>query len=88
MELINTRCTQGRLIITETHIIVELGQMQSETMARSSFVDLDSRQVVPAIFGLGGGVNLAFFGQGNKVIRANLVRPKDAKRVRAILTGR
>ena len=38
--------------------------------------------------GKGGGVNLTFYGQGNKVIHADLVKPDDAKRIQAILTGR
>jgi hypothetical protein len=91
-ELISTRCKQGKLILTDTAIVVELGSfmgnLRSETMMRSSFVDLDTKLAVPSLFGKGGGVNLTFHGQGNKVIHADLVKPDDAKRIQAILTGR
>ncbi len=91
-EILSTRCKQGKLIITNISIIVELssfiGNLRSETMMRSSFVDLDTKLAVPSLFGKGGGVNLTFHGQGNKVIHADLVKPEDAKRIQAILTGR
>lgn len=83
-EIINTRCKQGRLIITETQIIVELGNMKSETMLRSAFVGLESKMVVPAIFGFGGGVNLIFHSQGSQSLTAYLVSTKDAKKVKAL----
>ena len=87
-ELINTRCTQGRLIITETHIIVQLGKRNSETMLRTTLTDLQMQTAVPSIFGLGGGVNIAFHGQSGHPLRANLVKPADADRIQSLLTGR
>ena len=87
-ELLKTRCKQGKLIITDTHIIIELGNLRSSTLARASFTSLDSKMGVPSVFGLGGGTNLTFHGQGAEILHADLVPPKDAKQVAAILTGR
>jgi hypothetical protein len=86
-ELLKTRCTGGHLILTESAIIVER-KGKSQIMQRSAFADLDSRTIFYALFGQGGGVNLAFHGQGGKIIHANLVKPRAAKEVKRILTGR
>jgi hypothetical protein len=40
-ELLNTRCTRGTLIITETHIVVRLRDFQSKIMPREAFTGLD-----------------------------------------------
>jgi len=80
-ELINVRCGQGKLIITDTHIIVErFGK--STTMARSAFTTLD--------MGLGFGFSqkLIFHGQGGEQLKATMVKSKDAKRIKELLTGR
>ncbi len=87
-ELLNVRCKQGKLIITETHIIVELGNFRSETMLRTAFVGLDSKMAVPSIFGLGGGTNLIFHGQGSQDIHADLIPPKEVKKIQALLLDR
>jgi hypothetical protein len=90
-ELFNTRCTQGKLIITETMIIVELGKegsLKQHTLARSALTGIDSKQVVPAIFGKGGGVNLVFRGQGMDRVQADLVNPGIAKEIVKTLQGR
>lgn len=82
-EILRTRCKQGKLII-----IVELGNLRSETMLRSAFVGLDSKMAVPSVLGLGGGTNLIFHGQGNQDIHADLVPPKEAEKIQALLLGR
>lgn len=89
-ELIKTRCTQGHLVITETMIIVELGKegsLRQHTLARAALTGIDSRQVVPAIFGKGGGVNLVFRGQGMDRVHADLVNPGEAKKIVKELQG-
>ncbi len=87
-EILRTRCKQGQLIITDTHIIVELGNLQSQTMLRSAFVGMDSKQIVPSLFGMGGGVDLAFRGQGVSTVYASFVPPRAARKVQALLTSR
>lgn len=88
-ELIRTRCQEGQLIITEQAIIVELTgfgrTLKSETMLRSSFVDLDTKA---AGWPLVRNTSFTFHGQGGKTIRAGWVKGEDAKRVIALLTGR
>ena len=88
-ELINTRCTQGRLIITDTHIIVERrGLMgQSKTMARTAFSSLEVKTISFSLFGKGGGSNLVFHG-GGYALHAGAVRASDVKAIQSILTGR
>jgi hypothetical protein len=91
-ELLKTTCTQGKLIITDTFIIIELRgfgtEFQSRNLARSSFSSLDSKMVIPSLFGLGGGTNLVFHGRGGEMLRADLVPRKAARKVAALLMGR
>src|SRR6266705_54454 len=80
-ELVRTRCTQGKLVITDHLVRIELFQLQSQTMARTSIVGIDYKLAVPSLFGLGGGANLVFHGQGGERLHANLVKPKIAKQI-------
>jgi len=86
-ELFRARCTGGNLIITETTISVELGQIKSESMLRSSLSSVDSKLAVPSLFGLGGGTNLTFIGRGGERLHANLVKPKVAQEIVRLLRG-
>ena len=80
-ELITARCAQGKLTITDTHILIErIGK--SQTMVRSSFTALDMK------WGIAFSYTLVFHGAGAERLKASMVRGKDAKRIRAILTGR
>ena len=83
-ELISTRCQQGRLIITENVVKVQLGGIREQSLNRSSLTGVDSKMVVPSIFGLGGGTNLVFHGQGSE-LRAGMVKPKVAKKLKQLL---
>ena len=90
-ELFNTRCTQGRLVITDTMIIVELGKkgsLRQHTLVRSALTGIDAKLAVPPFLGKGGGVNLVFRGQGADRIEASLVNPQIAKEIVALLQGR
>ena len=84
-ELINTRCGQGRLIITDRLIRVKLGGMRQQTMNRSALTGVDSKLVALSFFGLGGGTTLTFHGQGGEVLRASLVKTKVAKQILQLL---
>lgn len=85
MAEIRTRCKQGQLIVNDTQIKVELGDVQSQTMSRSMLTSIDSKMVVPSLFGFGGGVNLTFHGQGTTTIQAGYVKLKDAKAIKKLL---
>lgn len=85
MELINTRCTQGKLIITEHIIKIQLGSLKEQTLNRSSLTGIDSKMAVPSVFGLGGGTNLVFHGQGDVQLHANFVKTKVAKEIKSLL---
>jgi len=84
---IRTRCTQGWLIVTDEYIRVELGGPLSRqhTLYRSSLTGVDSKTAVPSLFGLGGGVNLVFHGQGAERLEADLVKPKMAQEIIGML---
>ncbi len=84
-ELIRTRCTQGHLIVTDEYIRVELGGLRQQTLYRSSLTGIDSRMGVPSVFGLGGGTDLIFHGQGDERLHANLVNPKVAREIMGML---
>lgn len=82
---ITARCKQGKLVVSDTMIKVQLGDWREQSMQRSMLVGIDSKLVVPAVFGFGGGVDLVFRGQGTEVIEAGLVQPKIAKKIKAML---
>ncbi|HEX6557093.1 MAG TPA: hypothetical protein VF026_30300 [Ktedonobacteraceae bacterium] len=83
-ELITARCTQGKLTITDTHILIErIGKSQS--MPRSSFTGVDMKLALWLIM---SSYTLTFHGAGGERLKASMVRGKDAKRIRNILTGR
>jgi hypothetical protein len=84
-ELIRTRCTQGKLVVTDHLVRIELFQLKQESMARASIVGVDYKLVVPSLFGLGGGADLVFHGQGGERLHANLVKPKIAKQIMRML---
>ncbi len=88
-ELIRARCKQGHLIITESHIIIQLNglgtTLREQRLSRSSLTSIDTKMAVPSVFGLGGGTNLAFHGQGGEVLRAELVPPKKAQEIVRVL---
>jgi hypothetical protein len=88
-ELVKTRCQQGKLIITETHIIVELGHLKSTMLARSSFTTLEMGMAMfPLPFIYEGASNLIFHGAGGERLKATMVKTKEAKAIRMLLTGR
>ncbi len=85
-ELIRTRCKQGTLIITDEYIRTELpGGVQQHTLYRTALTGIDSQMGAPSLFGLGGGTNLVFHGQGGEELRADLVKPSVAKEIVGML---
>ena len=88
-ELIRTRCKQGKLIVTDEYIRVELTagswNINQQTIYRTSLTGIDSKMVLPAIFGMGGGTNLVFHGQGAERLHADLVKPKVAQEIISLL---
>jgi hypothetical protein len=84
-ELITARCTQGKLILTENTVRIELGDLSQQSLARASITGVDYKLAVPSVMGLGGGANLVFRGQGGQCLHANLVRPKMAKQIMRML---
>ena len=80
-ELIRTHCKQGKLVITDEYIRVELGSLRQSTLFRSMLTGIDSTMAVPSVFGVGGGTNLVFHGQGAELLRADLVNPKMAQQI-------
>lgn len=89
VELIRARCKQGKLIITNTRIIIELsgfGQpIKSQMLLRTSLSSLNSKLAVAPVFGAGGGINLTFHGRGKEQLNADLVPIKEANVIIALL---
>jgi hypothetical protein len=89
-ELVNARCVQGRLIITETAIIVRrniLGRVDTKTLPRKVFTSLESKTTVPSVFGKGGAATLIFHGMGAEAMKVTSVPLKDAQKIEDILNG-
>ncbi len=79
-ELIRIRCSQGKLIITDTHILTERFDGKSQMMARASFTGLVTKGAL-------WNHKLIFHGQSNQRLKATGVSGRDTKRVKALLTG-
>ena len=90
VELIRARCTQGKLIITNKKIAIELASfgkvIRSQILLRSSLTSIDTKLAVPSVFGMGGGMNLTFHGKGKEILKAELVPPKEAQEILALLS--
>ncbi len=86
-EYFRVRCKQGWLVITDEYIRIYLGGLlaKQQTLYRQVLTGIDSRVAVPSIFGLGGGVNLVFHGQGVERLHADLVKPKVAQEIVGML---
>jgi len=80
------RCAQGRLILTSAAILVERGNVRSQTLSRSSLTALDMRMTL--LFPFLSRYRLTFHGAGGERLVASSVRSRDAKRVKRLLTGR
>jgi hypothetical protein len=85
MNEIRTRCKQGTLIITDQQIRVELGQIRQQTLSRSALTGIDSTMGMISVFGMGGGTNLVFHGQGAERLHADLVKPNIAREIKSAL---
>lgn len=83
--LIETRCKQGKLIITDQSIRIELGQLKQQSLLRSALTGIDAIMGAPSIFGMGGGTNLTFHGQGGDRLQADLVKPGIAQEIKSML---
>lgn len=86
-ELFNTKCAQGRLIITDQFIQIQRPMnMGQQTMLRTSFVGVDSRVTVFPFFKLTKGAStLIFKGQGLEVLQADVVETPTAREIVAML---
>ena len=83
-ELFSTRCAQGRLIITDTAIIIELkapGAGHTDTLLRTALTGVDVKRVFLT------AAEITFSGQG-KTMKATMVKAKDANTIQALLLGR
>ena len=90
VELIRSRCTQGKLIVTNKKIAIELTSfgkvLKSQILLRSSLTSIDSKLAVLPVLGMGGGMNLTFHGKGREVLKAELIPLKEAQEVLALLS--
>lgn len=80
-ELINIRCNQGHLIITEEFILTERFDGASQSMARASFTGLETKGAL-------WNHKLIFHGLSGQRLKATGVSGRNAKAVKALLTGR
>lgn len=83
--LIEARCGQGKLIVTDQVIRVQLLGLKSQSLSRSNLTGVDYKMVAPSIFGLGGGGNLIFHGTGGERLHADYVGAKAAKQIMQLL---
>jgi hypothetical protein len=87
-ELLSVHCAQGRLTITESHIIVERGNLRSAMMPRTSFTGIDVKMMywipIPGMT----RYKLTFHGMGAERIKASALTRKTVSQIKAILTGR
>ena len=85
-ELLNVPCAQGRLIVTDSHVIVERGNLRSATIPRSALSDVDVKMTL-WFFGW-TRYNLVFRSMGAERVRATNLSRKNAQAAKRLLTGR
>jgi hypothetical protein len=88
MQRLSVRCAQGRLIITDTFIIVERGNLRSASLPRTALSGVDVRMSIWIPLPGMSRYRLTFHGQGNERIHASNVSKRAARQVKALLTGR
>lgn len=90
VELVRARCKQGKLIVTNKSIVIQLSSfghvLKSQSLFRASLTSIDSKLAAAPLFGMGGGYNLTFHGKGREVLHADLVPSKEAKEIIALLS--
>ena len=89
-ELVNARCQQGRLILTDKAIITKLdmlGTYNVNTLPRENCTRREMKTVVMSVFGLGGTMNMIFHGRGSEHMKATMVPSKQARKIADILNG-
>lgn len=84
-ELIKAKRRYGMtLVITDQYIRIGKGSNQ-RTLARASLTGVDSREGVASFLGIGGHMNLFFHGQGSEVLKAEWVKPNEAREILSLL---
>jgi len=83
--LIETTCSKGKLIITDTLIKVKFGDISEQTMLRSSLVGIDSKVTFRSLLGKPRAMRLIFRGQGTESIEVGMVPVEAAKQIVALL---
>lgn len=87
-ELYKARCTKGHLVIYDDKVSIELKAMgvdNSESLERSQIVGVDFKTKVASLFGLGGGGTLTINSTGGKSLVADMVKMKDAQKIKELL---
>ena len=82
--IIKTICKQGKLILTDTHVMTE-GITGRQSMLRSSVTGVSYKMTIPSLFGLGGAGNMIFHGQGTEALVADTVGRKNAHKIMEML---
>lgn len=87
--ILKTRCNKGHIIVYEDRVTVEynkLGFEKSQTLNREQITGVDVRTNIPSIMGLGGASDVTIHSTGDKSIETKMVKPKDAQKIRELLS--
>jgi hypothetical protein len=88
-ELFKARCTKGHIVIYADKVSIELKTMgvdNSETLRRAQITGIDVKTVFASFMGRGGSANVTINSTGGKSLVAKMVKQKDAKRIKELLS--
>lgn len=88
--LLKTRCNKGHIMVYDDKVTIgfdKLGFEKTQTLTREQIVGVDVRTVTPSIVGMGGAANVVIHSTGNKSIETKMVKPKDAQKIRELLSS-
>lgn len=87
-ELLRVRCKQGKLVIYEDRVSIELKSIFTNTAQTLFLNQITGVQVVTkitSVLGMGGANDVIVYGTGNQKLEASLVGGKDSKQVEQII---
>ena len=83
-ELITARCSAGKIIVTESHVILHLATVGERSLARSAITSVSIGLSI--WYGFGFLRKMAFYVQGEvRPVRVTGMRKSKALRVKALL---
>lgn len=84
-QTLKTRSKQGSVLVTSRTLTVKLLGQGETTITRDAITGIETKTVVPSILGMGGGADVTFHLNSGKLLKLEMVPPKDASQIKTLL---